>query len=532
MSGFSNVDLTPYQGPWTSIEASHLLRRTTYGPTKDEIDHAVQIGLASLMDELFFKAPLPEPPLNYNYPNDPLVPLGESWVGHAYTNSDTANQQRNRRLASLYGWTMSLAIHEGISIREKLTLFWHNHYVTAEIRDANFAYNNITLYRENFAGNFRALTKATTVDPAMLRYLNGVQNSKQRPNENYARELLELFTIGKGPQVAEGDYTFYTEHDVAEAAKVLTGWVATGYLSRRQPEVGSLFVPMRHDTSTKTLSERFGHAEITNMGDQEYEHLIDIIFQQDEVANFIARKIYRWFVYYEIDDQIEANIIAPMAQILRDNDYEMEPMIRALLTSQHFYDAYAMGAMIKNPIDFVVGLIKVLDVDTGDDYVVNYNLWRRFYGFTELLQMEYFNAPNVAGWKAYYQEPLFYRTWINASTISSRFLFASLLVNGVRVNRIRLEADLLSLIEGIENQHDPNLLIDQLSELVFPNSIIQSQKEYIKSLLIPGLPDYEWTVEYDLYKSNPDDEELGNAIAARLKTMFVGLLSLPEFQLI
>ncbi|NND09552.1 MAG: DUF1800 domain-containing protein [Saprospiraceae bacterium] len=531
MAGFSNLDLTPYEGAWTSKEASHLLRRTMYGPSKEDIDTAVKLGLDGIIDELFDIKPLPTPPINFNYGNDPIVPIGESWVGKPYTRSDTSNQQIGSRLASLRSWTVGVAIKEGISLREKMTLFWHNHFVTAEIRDANFAYNNITIYRENFTGNFRDLTKVTTIDTAMLRYLNGTQNSKQRPNENFARELLELFTIGKGPQVAEGDYTNYTEHDIGEISKILTGWVALGYLSRNQEIAESRFVPNRHDTSTKTLSARFGQVQIPDMADQEYQHLIDIIFQQDEVANFIARKVYRWFVYYEIDDQIEQNIIKPMASILRDADYEMEPMLRALLSSQHFYDAYAVGAIIKNPFDFIVGLIKVLQVDYGSNYQEQYNLWRRFYGFSGLLQQDYFNAPTVAGWKAYYQEPLYYRSWINASTISSRFLFSSLIVNGMRVNRIMLQADLLNLIEGIEDRHDPNALIDNLGEILFPEAITDGQKEYLKSLLIPGLPDYEWTVEYDLYKTNPEDEELKNALNARLQTMLIGMLSLPEYQL-
>lgn len=531
MGGFTTFSLEPYSGPWTAQEAGHLLRRTMYGPLKEDIDHATELGLQNSLAELLKTQDLPDPPINAFFEDDPLVPLGESWVNKAVSRIEDVNRLINTRLQSLAAWQMGLAIHEGFSIREKMTLFWYNHFVTADLLDASFRYRNITNYRSNFLGNFRELTKITTIDPAMLRYLNGNQNTKNKPNENYARELLELFTIGKGPQAGEGDYTNYTEDDILAIAKILTGWTDTGYLSREGDNIGVFLRAYQHDTSTKKLSHRFNETEISDMGDQEYAHLIDIIFMQDEVSRFIARKIYRWFVYYEIDELVESNIIEPMAKILRDNDYEMYPMLEALLKSQHFYDEYAMGAIIKNPIDYIVGSIKQLKIDLGPDIFANYRIWIRLAGFSELLQMAYYNAPSVAGWKAYYQEPLYYRTWINSSTLSSRLLLATILLNGVEADRLRIKADLLSVVDQIENASDPNHLIQHLASLYFPKEIEESQKDYLKSILIPGLPDYEWTIEYDQYRVNPNDKELKIAVENRLKGMFYGLLSLPEYQL-
>ncbi|MCB0687071.1 MAG: DUF1800 domain-containing protein [Saprospiraceae bacterium] len=531
MGGFTTFSLEPYQGIWSQQQASHLLRRTMYGPEREDIDKALQLGLSGSINELLNTKEMPDPPINAFSEDDPLVPLGASWVDQPLSRIENINQIINTRLQSLVAWQMGLAIQEGFSIREKMTLFWYNHFVTADIRDANFRYRNITMYRSDFLGNFRELAKSTTIDPAMLRYLNGNQNTEDKPNENYARELLELFTIGKGPLVGEGDYTNYTEDDILAISKILTGWRDTGYLSRNGESTGSLFRPFQHDTSTKELSHRFNNTIITNMGDQEYQHLIDIIFLQEEVSKFIARKIYRWFVYYEIDEEIESNIIEPMAQILRDNDYEMSPMVEALLKSQHFYDEYAIGAIIKNPIDFIVGSIKQLKIDLGSDIFANYRIWLRLAGYSELLQMGYYNAPSVAGWKAYYQEPLYYRTWINSSTLSSRLFLVAILLAGVEAERLRIKAELLQVVDQIENASDPNTLIDHLAELYFPKAISESQKDYLKSILIPGLPDYEWTVEYNLYLTNPDNSELKTAVENRLKLMFYALLSLPEYQL-
>ncbi|MDH3243567.1 MAG: DUF1800 domain-containing protein [Saprospiraceae bacterium] len=532
MAGFSNFSLDPYEGVWTTREASHLLRRTMYSPSKDDIADAAAEGLDNIVSRLLQGNPLPDLPINFYYDEDPFTSIGESWVNKPMPRADNTNQIRRARVRSISAWTMGLALEEGVSIREKMTLFWHNHFVTGDERDPNFIYKNITLYRQNFLGNFRELTKQTTIDPSMLRYLNGNQNTRFKPNENYARELLELFTIGKGPTVGEGDYTNYTEHDVAEIAKVLTGWRDKGYLYRVGGELpGSFFTTWRHDTTTKKLSHRFGEIEIPNMGEQEYSHLIDIIFEQEEVSRFIARKIYRWFVYYDIDDVIEKNVIYPMSEILRENDYEMYPMVEALLKSQHFYDSYAIGSLIKNPLDFLVGTVKQLEIDLGTDMRRKYQLWLRIGNLSELLQMSYFTPPNVAGWKAYYQEPLYYRTWINSTTLSLRFQLTNLLINGVEAEDIRIGADVLGMIEKIEGADDPIVLIDQLAALVLPEEITDDQKSYLKSILLPGLPDYEWTVEYNEYLANPNNRELKTAVENRLRGMIAGMMSLPEYQL-
>jgi hypothetical protein len=145
--------------------------------------------------------------------------------------------------------------------------------------------------------------------------------------------------------------------------------------------------------------------------------------------------------------------------------------------------------------------------------------------------MTYYDAPSVAGWKAYYQSPLYYRGWINSTTLSNRILFSTILLQGVEAQRLRIKADLLDVIGGIQNVSDPNELINALVLFYLPKDISQDQKDFLKSILIPGLPDYEWTLEYDLYRANPDNIELKTAIENRLKGMFYGLISLPEYQL-
>ena len=177
------------------------------------------MGLDVAMDLIFATQPVPPPPVNPNFTDDPNTPIGETWVDKAVTPNVTGLQ--GFRDQSLRSWTLNLIRTEGINIQEKMVLFWHNHFPTADLNDSRYVYKYSTLLRQFALGNFKELTKQMTLEPAMLRYLNGRENTAASPNENYARELLELFTIGKGPLAGPSDYTNYTEQDVVEMAKVL-----------------------------------------------------------------------------------------------------------------------------------------------------------------------------------------------------------------------------------------------------------------------------------------------------------------------
>jgi uncharacterized protein (DUF1800 family) len=526
--------LAPYAGPWGFEQAAHLLRRAAMGPNYALIKQAVDMGLDETIDALLSEGPLPSPPLNYNFPNDPNVPLGQTWIEAPYSQTENF---LNYRIQSLYAWAMGVLVQEGLSIREKMTLFWHNHFVTQldAIVDPKFVYNYINTLREGALGNFRQLVEKVTIDPAMLRYLNGNQNTKNAPNDNYARELLELFTIGKGPQVGPGDYTNYTEQDVMEIAKVLTGWIDTGYFSFVPGiQVGRAFVPNRHDNTTKQLSYRFNNATITPAGNIEYKNLIGIIFQQDEVARFICRKLYRWFVYYDIDAQAETEVIEPLAQLMIDHDYEIKPVLEALLTSQHFFDALNVGPMIKNPVDYLMSVSKTVDMPLPTGLNGQYRAWLKMAEPLFLLQMQIFNPPDVAGWKAYYQEPLFYRHWINSVTLPYRMLISdALTITGIPVQGLAnsLKIDVLALAASLDNPSDPNALVEELSKILFPQPLTANQYAYLKEVLIPGLPDFEWTIEYADYLADPTNPVFSVPVEFKLRFLLKAMMNMPEFQL-
>lgn len=525
--------LAPFTGSFGFEQAAHLLRRTTFGATYQQVKDVASLGLDGAINLIFEPKLEPAPPLNPNFAEDPGAAIGETWVNSI--NDLSIDGLAGYRNQSLRSWTLDLIRTEGMNIREKMVLFWHNHFPTADIQDPRFNYLYSKLLRQYALGNFREFTKAMTIDPSMLRYLNGKDNTAASPNENYARELLELFTIGKGPLVGPSDYTNYTEQDVVEMAKILTGWVDRGFNTQNaNQQIMAAFVPNRHNSTTKQLSYRFNDLQIPDMGPNEYSFLIDTIFSKEECAKFICRKFYRWFVYYVIDQQVEDEVIAPMAQIMVDNDYEIRPALEALLRSEHFFDILNVGPMIKNPVDFTMGVFKIFDIDFSNANLEQHYrvLWQTFRTTLTTMQMPYYDPPSVAGWKAYYQEPVYYRHWISSVTLPIRQLYTSrMLAQGISAVGFAAKIDVLKFIATLDTPEFADELIQELVKILFPQPITQFQHDFLKGILLPGLPDYEWNVEYSDYLNNPNDQNLANAVRTKLTNLLSAMMSMPEFYL-
>ena len=524
-------DLTPYAGPWEFAQAGHLLRRACFGPITEEIEEAVLLGLEGTLGELFAAAPAPEPPMNHYFQEDPFVAVGESWLGAPLSAEVNLLVYRGQ---SLRAWILQNLLNEGIGIREKLVLFWHNHFAVTGVADGNFQYRYLNLLKDFAWGNFRELVKEVNIDPAMLRFLNGNQNTEKAPNENYARELLELYTVGKGDLAGPGDYSTFTEDDVIEMARVLTGWRDRGYRSEN-PEVKMdiEYLAERHDKGPKQLSHRFNHTVIENREEDEHRHLIDVIFEQDmTVARHLCTKLYRWFVYYEVSTEVQEIVIDPLSQILIDNDFEIRPVVETLLRSQHFFDILNQGPMIKNPIDFVVSSIRqtyaVLPPDLNERYTILYRLFQA----SGPMQMDYLAPHSVSGWYPYYQAPAYSRLWINATTMRSRMNHASRLSHaGVKFSGIRIQADPFRMMTNIEDPLDPNLVVRGFAEGLCPLPLAEHQLAALKEILIPGLPDFEWTVEFGQYLENNEDPDLARSIEQKLRSLTEAILTMAEFHL-
>ena len=250
----SSTPLDPYSGSWGFPQAAHLLRRTMFGATSADIASIVKMTMPQAVDTLLADQTAPtDAPLVWYHIESGGVVDGQTWVNLDYNTVNDFNRSQ-----SLNGWYTNLLLTQNLSLREKMTLFWENHFScgTTTVGDARYMYKYNLLVRANALGNFKSIAKAITLEPAMLRYLSGNQNVASAPNENYGRELQELFTIGKGPEVSTGDYTTYTEADVKAAAHVLSGW------SDDPKTVGTIFTAKNHDSSDKQFSPRYGNTVI------------------------------------------------------------------------------------------------------------------------------------------------------------------------------------------------------------------------------------------------------------------------------
>jgi hypothetical protein len=537
--------LDTYTGAWTAKQARHLLRRTVFGPSNQMVNTAVTLGMAGTINQLFTPLPMPAPPLKSipdgtgaNQLDDPGATYGNTWVNAVPFPNINPPMLRNRvlraRSKSLYSWTVLQMHYSGISITEKLALFWHNHFVVGDATIAHREYLYYNILRSNAIGNFKQITQEITIDTNMLLYLSGAENTNVAPNENYSRELLELFTLGKGKLVAPGDYTNYTETDVVAMAKVLTGW-RVAPISNAASLIAT-FDATKHTPGNKVLSHRFNNAVITQNGSQEYKDLIDVIFQYTECARFIIRKLYRWFVNYEINQDIETKIIEPLAVILRNNNYNIKSALQVLLKSDHFYESTA--CMIKSPIDLMMSASRGLGINppqgnVGNEYDHAYN----FYIMSADLEQALFYHPNVAGWKAYYQEPQYYKLWLNNLLLPKRHTFCRLMVEGGNFSfndenyNVTSLVPVLDIANSIPNATNPNTLINAIADMMFNYPITANQLTSLKNILIPGLPDFEWTVEYGNYLANPSNQTLATSVKNRLKNLFSVMVRMSEFQI-
>lgn len=524
----ANTSFRPYQGAWTIDQAAHLLRRTTFGPTPAQLKQAVEDGLSTTITKLFAAQPIPAPPIYFNFEDDPEVPNGQTWVDVIENNN--IDGLRNKRRQSLLTWTVKNIFDsaKNITIREKMTIFWHNHFVVSNPVRARMYYSYYTKLRKYALGNFKELVEEITIDAAMLTFLDGRKNSKNAPNENFSRELLELFTIGKGPLAGPGDYTNYTEQDVAELARALTGWVYD--TSEGKDPNNSYYKANRHDKGEKQLSPRFDNVVIEDAGDQEYKNVIEIILQKEEVARFISRKIYNWFLHEEITPAVEANIIEPMAQMLIANKYEIQPTVEALVSSEHFYDKTFRGCMVNHPADFLFKIVNTFQLNLPEDSIERYEIFLAIYKELAEMDMALFYHPTVAGWKAFYQAPQYTKIWINSVSLPLRQMLSDRLVKGFNKNGFRIELDVLEFIAQLDNPTEPNDLINELATLLFAQAITEEQLVALKSILLPGLPDYEWTVEYSDFLSG--DVSLKKSIEDRVQALIKTMLRMPEFYLI
>ncbi len=532
--------IAPYSGTWGTNEIIHLLKRTMFGASKADVDFFRTMTMNQAVDYLLniSAAQLnPSPPVK-TYANsvDPLDPdnaitTGSTWVS-INTNDGGVNAQR---VNSLKSWWIGRQITQERNMLEKLVLFWHNHFATetVDISRAIWAYQNNTIIRKNVIGNFKTFVREITLDTGMLRYLNGYLNTATAPDENYARELQELFTVGKGANNATPPYS---EDDVKQAAKVLTGWQVNNTTNT------TIFTASRHSTVNKTFSSFYNNTTITGRtgataGDLELDDLLTMIFNTNDVALNICRKLYRFFIYYTIDANAEANVIAPLAQVFRSSNYDIKTVLLTLFKSEHFFDVANQGCIIKQPLDNLVGMCREWGV-TFPDVVANptaaYNAYFSLHALAVSQQQNIGDPPNVAGWQAYYQEPQFHELWINSDTYPKRNQVTDqMLLTGYTRSGTNIKIDPTIFAKSMPNPGDPNQLIsDSIIYLLRLPLTVASRDQLKKDILLGGqTQDYYWTNAWTAWIANPNDAVNANIVKTRLRDLYQYLMKLSEYQL-
>lgn len=507
-----------------------------FGAAIADVDYFKTKNLSQAVDELLTIPAIPPSPPVKNYASsvtagDPDIAImpGATWVNINTTDGGIEGQRRT----SLKSWWTGLMLNQDRNILEKMVLFWHNHFATetVDISRAIWCYQNNAILRKNALGNFKGFVKEITLDTGMLRYLNGYLNTNTAPDENYARELQELFTVGKG---IDNGSPPYSESDVKAAARVLTGWTVNNTTNT------SFFNTARHDITNKTFSSYYKNTVITGRsgaaGANELDDMLNMIFATNDVAMYICRKIYRWFVYYDVDATTEINVIAPLAQIFRSSNYEIKPVLETLLKSEHFFDVLNQGCQIKSPVDMNVSLCREYNVifPPASDYTNAYFMWDYIRTQSANMQQNIGDPPDVAGWKSYYQAPQFYEIWINSDTLPKRNQFSDTMANsGYTRNGKNIKIDFIEFAKRMPNPGDPDELINDSLTYLFRLPLSLASKNQLKrDILLSGQSqDYYWTDAWVAYMANPANTSNATIVRNRLRDLYQYLMRLAEYQL-
>lgn len=512
--------LDTYTQPLTAAQVAYLLRRATFGPTPDQIKVLTGKTATQIVSQLLADQPTPAAPLDLKTSktfHDQPFDMNNQGTFNAYVK---------------YWWT-NLMLNQPVSLLEKMTLFWSNHFVTNDstVNDYRYMYQYNTLLRKHALGNFKSFVIAITQDPSMLRFLNGNQNVAGTPNENYARELQELFTIGRNGG--------YTEDDIRAAAKVLTGWADTGYRDAVNAPISSTFRANRHDTTDKKFSATYQNTVIkgrtgNNAGLDELNDLLDMILKNDETPRYICRRLYLWFVNSDITATVETNFIRPLADLFRKNNYDLKPVLAALLQSQHFFDEGLRGAVIKSPTDLVIGTMRFWGLQAPDptqNITAYYQIGNYVYARVKEQQQDLLNPPTVFGWTAYYQTG-YYQQWINSTTLGLRGYFSdALTTNALKLNG-KAVIDVLAYTKTLSDPTDPAKLVNDMTSQMLAITLSQTQKDFLTdTVLLNALPRYEWGVEWNDYVRNPNDAAKKQAVQMKLTTFLQYLFRTALYQI-
>ena len=466
------------QDPWNTRKINHVYRRLGFGASQDAVDAALTMSPGQFINSLVDSA--------HNLPPTP-APYWGNYSTNDFSDYETENFQ------FFSEWRMQTTrdlLAE--NLRGRLAFFWMNHFVTrfGVYFHAPYAYQYYHIMQVHALGNFKEFTRAVGLTPAMLIFLNGFENTKYSPNENYARELFELFTLGEG--------NGYTQSDITETARALTG-----YNEWDEPNGNIYFDPQTFDNGTKTI---FGQT-----GNWGYDEVVDILFQHrgPQIAFFICKKLYKFFVS-PATDNIESTIIQELAQTLLSNNFEMVPMLKKLFKSQHFFDEHSVGVVIKSPFDVVLNFLKETDF-YYDDQIIDALIY-----YIGLVGQEIYDPIDVAGWQRD-------ESWINSSTLTGRWALIDEYLDYLDQNGFdSIFVDLAKALTN--NSKDPHFITKTLVDY------FMSRELYTVSDYDIATDIFKWEVPQNYYDQGLWSLD-SNSAPYQVLILLKHIARMPEFQL-
>lgn len=532
--------------------AAHLLRRATFGPNKALINSYAGLTAAQAINQLFTFTPS-------NFPRPLLV--GQTFIPTTQFPTTQTTSIDGNDVTNIRYWMLNNFMIDN-SIQHKITFFLHTIFIT----DQSNIYGDFDyweLLRWHADGSIKELSNRITRNHRMLYYLNNRDNRASSPNENYAREFLELFTIQKGPQIATGNYTTYTEADVQTAAKVLTGfdgsYAALATPSTRLTNVDPVtLIPQgtvttsKHNITNKVFSDAFlnnmGNPGVTIVGTTtqagmigELDQFVTMVFNQQATALSFARRIYRFFVGRNITLEIETDIITPLANTLKNNNYNIKIALTQLLSSLHFFDEddsivadEVIGAKVKDPMTHAMGIFKEFNV-TVPDYVsqnaasyafinskINGNMSNSGFGF-------YFPF-SVAGYPAYTEVPELDKIWISPLSLRVRYVnYIDQLISGYTYNGVLIKLDTVLFVRNSGNFSNPasaDTLINEFYDLLFTSRPEGGRNTYFRNGLLGGLSPINWQNDWNAYLNT----NVATTVKVAIDRFVKILVKSPEYQ--
>ena len=481
---------------WNFSTAAHLLNRAGFGGTPQEIQKLADLGMdkavASLLDYENIPDTTPDPDWAKPDPEAATKYREKIRTGTPEEKKLAQREQQQlfqQRILELRGWWLRRMTHGPRPFQEKMVLFWHGHFATSieKVRNPYFMWRQNNLFRRLATENWTHLLTQAGKDPAMLLWLDQAQSRKNHPNENFAREVMELFALGEG---------HYTEHDIAEAARALTGW------SFEFLDQDYRYRPFIHDEGDKTFLGRTGNFS----GDD----VIEIIVAQPQAARFITAKLWNYFAGQVPDEKLNG----ALADSFRTSGNNFKPVLHALFRSQEFYDHNIIRNQVKSPVQWLVGSVKLLECELPPPIAS--------WGMLRQLGQDLFAPPNVKGWDGGV-------TWITTNTLLTRYNDAQSLVEGtapplgagdlakkpgsggggkmeMALKRIRMGGVKLDKILTPAERADKDAIVASLQKRLFQTTLKQDQQEALHEFLNAKtkLNDADIVTAIRLMMSTPD----------------------------